>query len=381
MGRRGSGVKPWGTGIQISFTYRTKRLRPTLDLPPTPPNLKYAARLRAEIQDKIRHGTFDYATYFPDAKNSAGLVRAPSAFREVAKLWLASKPDMEHATRISYERLLESVWFPAFGDKDVRQIRYSDIQSVLAEMPGSPKTRNNKLIPVRGVFEFAFLDKMIQENPASAIRNAKVQIDPPDPLELHEVDTVLAKLPEGHIRNYFEFAFFTGLRPSEQIALLWSDVDLGRGIVRVGKARVWGRDKATTKTHKVRDVELTGRAREALERQRVLTQLAGGAVFYNPNTGQAWNDEQVQRRYWTAALVKAKIRHREQYQTRHTFATLGLMAGANPAWISRQMGHASAQMLFRVYARWIEGADHGRERGKFDAAVGVAAKKGERQSG
>lgn len=163
------GVRPWGNGIQIDFRFREKRLRPSLDLPPTPPNLKYARRLRAEIIEKIRHGTFDYAAYFPEAKNSRGLTRQPSTFREVAKLWLASLPDIAHSTRVSYERSLEAVWFPAFGDKDVKQIRYSDVQAVLAERPGSAKTRNNTLIPMRGVLEFAFLDKLIQENPAAAM--------------------------------------------------------------------------------------------------------------------------------------------------------------------------------------------------------------------
>ncbi len=140
---------------------------------------------------------------------------------------------------------------------------------------------------------------------------------------------------------------------------------------RVSKARVWGKDKSTTKTRQMRDVELTERAWGALKRQEALTRLQGGAVFFNPNTGRAWNDEQVRRRYWNATLRLAGIRHREQYQCRHTFATLALMAGANPSWISRQMGHANVQMLFRIYTRWIEGADKGQERAKFDAATTV----------
>ena len=55
--------------------------------------------------------------------------------------------------------------------------------------------------------------------------------------------------------NYFEFAFFAGLRPSEQIALGWPKVDFRRGEVRVDSARVRTIDKRT-KTHEARDVEL-----------------------------------------------------------------------------------------------------------------------------
>jgi len=33
------------------------------------------------------------------------------------------------------------------------------------------------------------------------------------------------------------------------------------------------------------------------------------------------------------------------------------MEGANPTWVARQLGHANAQMLFKVYGKWIDGAD------------------------
>lgn len=375
MGRRATGgVTPHGKGIQLTLYWRGKRLRPTLALAPTPPNLRYAHRLVEEIRGKIRHGTFDYAAYFPDAKNAPAHGPAPQTFEEVGRAWLASLTEAAYTTRESYRRTLEAVWFEAIGQKPIKAIRYSDIQAVLGELPGSAKTRNNTLIPLRQTLGFALRDRQIEADPSVGIRNAKVQKEPPDPLTLAEVDKVLAKLANGQVRNWFEFAVFTGLRPSEQVSLQWTDIDFDARTARVSKARPWGKDKGTTKTHSVRDVELGERAWSALQRQEALTRLAGGAIFINPNTGRPWNDEQVQRRYWNAALKLAGMRHREQYQTRHTFATLALMAGANPSWISRQLGHASAQMLYRVYSKWIDRADQGRELAKLDTATRTATK-------
>lgn len=97
--------------------------------------------------------------------------------------------------------------------------------------------------------------------------------------------------------------------------------------------------------------------------------LANGAIFWNPNTGKPWKDEQVQRRFWAPSLRRCGLRHREQYQTRHTFATMCLMNGANPAWVARQMGHKSLKMFFEVYARWIDRADKGLEKARMDAAT------------
>ena len=45
------------------------------------------------------------------------------------------------------------------------------------------------------------------------------------------------------------------------------------------------------------------------------------------------------------------------------------MAGANPAWVARQMGHKSLKMFFEVYARWIDRADKGLEKARMAAAT------------
>ena len=41
------------------------------------------------------------------------------------------------------------------------------------------------------------------------------------------------------------------------------------------------------------------------------------------------------------------------YQTRHTFASNALAAGESPSWMAAMLGHASPEMLFSVYARYI----------------------------
>jgi integrase len=223
------------------------------------------------------------------------------------------------------------------------------------------------------VFEFARRDRAIADNPAAGIENAPVQRRPPDPFTLEEVDAILEDLTDREpeqVPNYFAAAFFAGFRPSEQIALVWSDMDFLRQEVRVQRAIVRGQAKPNTKTYLVRDVELNERAWEAFEAQRPHTQLAGGAIFKNPETDEAWADEKRQHVYWGRCLRRLGLRYREPYQARHSFATLNLMAGANPSWVARQLGHVNPQMLFKVYAKWIDGADKSRERDKVNAVLG-----------
>ena len=46
------------------------------------------------------------------------------------------------------------------------------------------------------------------------------------------------------------------------------------------------------------------------------------------------------------------------------------MAGTNPSCIARQLGHTNANMLFRVYSKWIDGADKSHERDKLNLRFG-----------
>ena len=64
------------------------------------------------------------------------------------------------------------------------------------------------------------------------------------------------------------------------------------------------------------DLELLQRASTVLGRQRARTELAGGPIFLNPTTAKPWADEQVQRRYFDAAIKRLGYRHRAPKQTR-----------------------------------------------------------------
>ncbi len=373
MGRKSEsgGVREERGKVRLDFTYRGQRLKPFLNLDWNERNRRAALRLMEEIRGKIKHGVFDPAAYFPEYRGldrvGASRPQAPT-FKQIAEIYLSTLTDKAYSTRLSYERALKGYWYNAFGDKPMNVIRPSDVHEVLA--PLSPKNRNNVLIPCRRTFEFAIADQVLDRSPIETVRNAKVQKEPPDPFSLDEAETIIADLRTNVgevVADYFEFAFFTGLRASEQIALAWGDLDRKRGLLRVSRARVWGMDKPSTKTHRARELELLDRAMAVLQRQRARTALAGGAIFINPRTNKPWADEQVQRRYFETGVRRIGIRYRAPKQTRHTFATICLMSGANPAWVARQLGHASSKMLFEVYSRWIEGADKGLERGKVEA--------------
>ena len=62
------------------------------------------------------------------------------------------------------------------------------------------------------------------------------------------------------------------------------------------------------------------------------------------------------------------LRYRKPYNTRHSYATMMLMAGITPAFCAAQLGH-SVGMLMGTYARWLDGAHNALEMQRLEAAL------------
>ena len=405
MGRRSTtdGVKPMGDRIEVRFTWMGQELRPTLPLKPTAANLAHAKRQRRDILDEIRAGTFDLRRHFPTykfaARHETKLDGSGRTFREWAELWkkLAAR-ELEYSTLHVYWTHLSAYWMPAFGGMFPRQITHEMVLTRLADLASdrfdeqtgetieglSRKTQNNILIPLRAVFALACKGPHAPPSPTDGIKCLKVQTGNPDPFTAEEVEAILTDLrkPRLHttvaqsaaLADYFEFAFFAGLRPSEQIAVLWGDVDLRSKTITIRRSRVLKQEKDRTKTHRSRTVELNDRAAAVIERQRARTQLAGGKVFMNPWTGKAWNNGEEQRRDWMACLKRISVRHRPPKECRDASVTMALQAGADPYYVAAQHGH-SLQTMMRDYAAFIPKGDRGRNLAALNAVLGNAGNK------
>ena len=384
-GRKGSGVQPLKTCIRVRFHHNGKRCIETLDLKPTPANLKFAEQLIERVRREIAVGAFDYEATFPKPEAGAeppqpderslqtAVELSERGFTTFSEAWLRTLA-LEKATMVSYRSALHAIWQPAFGERDIGSIKPSEIKQVIAERANTltGKTINNNLIPLRQLYLFALDDELLHKSPLANIRNRKHQSPLPDPFDADEMIEILAYMEQNfheQVWNWYDFAFATGLRPSEQAVIYWSDIDWRRETLRVQRALVKAEIK-DTKTSSIRDVDLNDRALAVLKRQKVFSLMRGPntPIFLNPLTNRSWPDEKQQReRYFLPALSALGIRRRSAYQTRHTFATIALMGGVNPAYIARQLGHTTTAMLFKHYAKWIDGADKGREAAKLGA--------------
>jgi integrase len=369
MGGAAQGVDVRETSIRITFTLPGQgQQRQTLMLngepmAPTPANVKYAARLAAEIRERIRHGTFSMAEYFP----ASGAGVAPLTVGTQLDTWIAAQR-LTKSTRQSYASMIKW-WKSVLGDKPLRALKHSDILTALATQPGlSGKTINNRTSVLREACDMAVLDGALPGNPVAKVKSAKWQKPPVDPFTADEVEAILADMRRHHpeqVVNYVEGKFFTGLRTGESFGLQWPNVDLKARHIVVLEGITAGEATKATKTSVARTVRLNSRALAAFERQRKHSQVAGRHVFLDPRDGNHWTGEPKFRVYWLATLKRLGIRHRPPYNTRHTYATMMLMAGMTPAFCAGQMGH-SVEIFLRTYSKWIPGAGDDAEMAKLE---------------
>ncbi|MDB6084820.1 MAG: hypothetical protein JWN43_2701, partial [Gammaproteobacteria bacterium] len=274
------------------------------------------------------------------------------------------RQDMAAATVSSNRKILDGVWRPQIGQQIFYQVCYSRLVAIADGYDWSKKTYNNALSVLRRAFDFGYRDRPLQENPARCLRSARIlKIDRPkiDPFCMHDAETLIAAIHRdwGEAQgNYDEFRFFTGLRPSEEIALVLSDLDLVSGLISVNKAGV---DRCKTKTGDDRRVQLCPRALSVLKRQlRLRARLAAAGkidhdhVFFLDSGAPIQNLQCPQIR-WRKTLQSLKLRYRRPYTARHSSMSWNLMVGKNVLWVAKQHGHSIVTML-RIYAAWAEGA-------------------------
>ena len=378
MGRKSTinGVSAFGHDrIQFDFELDGVRYRPTVKRYPSDANLQRARKQMAEIKRRIATGTFALGEEFPDYRFIKNVAAANTrrTCDQVFDEFLAdcdsrvAKKDLAFVTASGYRKLLAQIWRPKIGTRIFDEVRYSELAKTANTYQWSKKTYNNAISVIRCAYEYGYKDHPEKHNPASGLKCLRItKKDRPsvDPFTIEEAELLISRLHADWgeaIGNYDEFRFFTGLRPSEQIALLVTDCHLNKGIVSVTKARVLRRDKDRTKTQEDRNLELCPRALEILKRHLRLRdeyvaarKIRHDHLFFLED-GSPISDPEVTRWRWNESLQKLGIRQRGPYHARHSSVTWRLMLGKNLLWVAKQHGH-SVEVMLRMYAAWIEGA-------------------------
>ncbi|WP_244152916.1 site-specific integrase [Pseudomonas peli] len=367
----------------MRFTWNGRRCSETLPYPVTPKGIAAASILRDQVVRLSKMGLMDDAKYielFPGSMVPAGGL---SCFGEFAQLWLDSR-DITQGTRLNYKSTLNHYWMPHLALIRIDLITTTLLRRIIAETKWtSSGVKRNALVKLSTILKAALGDGLIERNPAETLEVPRRSRKDPDPLTLDDANRIIEKLystshwPSLIYAALFEFLFFSGLRLSEALALRWESVDWNRKQVHVCRTVALGVVEERTKTKSARYVLLNERALRALwfalnyaeRRQQGVGRVKTTPYVFPPSKGQEYIKQTSNVHHqWRPTLKALGIRYRPPYNCRHTYATICLMSGMNPAFISQQLGH-SVQMLLSTYARWINSSSDWSELEKLNIGI------------
>ena len=279
-------------------------------------------------------------------------------FVDYAQLYLDSLNSDNTGTRRKYKGILKNKWMPFFASVPIADITPSMVRAVLAQNEfSSTKTANDALTPLRGVFNLAFDDEIIEELPTKRLKNKKIQQDQPDPFLPDERGALLDYM-QRHWNDekemwylYFVWQFWTGCRPGETLAIDWADIDINNRLAKISKTLSSGVVQSSTKTNEIRNIHLNDKVLPVLERLKVLTGHQS-RLFISLHTDQPWTRPDKLSAKLVEILPDVGVRARPAYNCRHTYATTMLNSMVEVSAAAYQMGH-DVITFTKIYAKWI----------------------------
>ena len=228
----------------------------------------------------------------------------------------------------------------------------SHLSGVRGRRPGtklSPARINTVMLILRQILQEA-ADRYEFSMPMQRLKPLKVPKSDVQPFSLEQVQRLIETIRADY-RHYLKVRIFTGMRSGEIHGLKWKYVDFERRLILVREAIVGGEEAYTKNDFSQRDIQMGQAVFDALQAQHKATGEMT-YVFCN-RAGEPIDTVNFTKRVWYPLLRHLGLELRRPYQTRHTAATLWLAAGEAPSWIAHQLGHASTEMLFRVYSRFV----------------------------
>jgi integrase len=286
-------------------------------------------------------------------------------FDKVAQLALKS------STPKGYELILKSHLIPAFGTTRLDEITsrmmgdfiFSKFKQDLHS--GTIKNIKNTLSAI--LRHAHTTDGFIVSNPARGIAIPRPEDETsardPDPFTWDERRHLEQVFREHFPRHHplVLCGFRTGLRIGELIALQWQDVDFHNKLILVQRNVTRGKIITPKSRSSKRSVRMTQQLVNVLKghrnwmKEETLRQGWGNVpewIFCNEDAGFL-SYPNFMHRVWNRALEKSGLRRRTPRDMRHTYATLRLSKGDSLAEVSKEMGHASTDITYRTYYKWL----------------------------
>lgn len=280
---------------------------------------------------------------------------------EIIKLWKNDKKlYVKKSTYSAYLLLIENHINPYFADKE--QITEEDVQKfVLTELRKglSQKSIKDIIIVLKMILKFAVKQKLLAYN--------EIEIKFPTVGEKTDLE-VLNKNDHKKIINYLQENFTfknlgiyiclsTGMRIGEICGLLWSDIDVESGIIKVRRTvqRIYVIDGETRHTeilidtpktkNSIRDIPMTTELYKII---KPLKKVVNNDFYVITNEAKP-TEPRTYRNYYERLIKRLGIPKLKFHGLRHSFATRCIESKCDYKTVSVILGHSNISTTLNLY--------------------------------
>uniref|UniRef100_UPI004047BCA9 tyrosine-type recombinase/integrase n=1 Tax=Aliarcobacter sp. TaxID=2321116 RepID=UPI004047BCA9 len=349
---------PKSNKIYLDINFNGKRKRPSTGLEKTNANLKLVEKeIIPKIQVALANGTFSFED---EAKISSNI------FGKFAKSYFELlKENIRESTYkgnlVHYNNQIK----PYFENKLISNIKPMDIEKWQNELIKKGYSQNT-LLRYKSIFfsimEKAYKNDVIENNPFKKTNQPKqkkliienILEDDKKILPFTEDELQIMFKFEGYIGYYIYLAVYTGMRPSEILALDWKDIDYEQKRIAVYKSILDGEMNKTKTLSSTRYVDMLPNLEIKLKEWQ---KICSSKLIVFPNRfGKRFYSHAGPSKVFKSRLKQHNIKYRYLYQLRHTFASRyisRLSDGVNILWVSKMLGHKDVSITLNTYTKFI----------------------------
>ena len=284
--------------------------------------------------------------------------------------WLetAAKPKLKARTYRDYETLLKRYVRPSLEGRPLARVTPLEVQAVygkIMEKGLSARTVRYTHAVLRSALQQAVKWRLLAYNPADSVELPRQSRKEIQVLSTEQTRALLRAASKDRNGALFALAVTAGPRPSEYLALKWTDLNLNAGTIVVARSLEWLQGGSwqfaeTKRSRSRRTIKLQTHVIEALKKHKAAQEMTrvemsgrwtDNGLIFTTRTGGPLNERNLAQRDFVRILSAAKLpTDVHLYDLRHTAATLALSAGVSPKVVSEMLGHASAAFTLDVYS-------------------------------